>query len=362
MSQVFFFSYAKATNPLDGLQRLIAKSRFEEMIPRGKSVAIKLHMGELGNIRYIRPGFVRKVVDIVRSRGGKPFLFDTVASYPGGRATKEKYLNTASRNGFVEASMDAPIVITDDEDDLQTIPLSNRIGDCALREVKVPSLPLKSACMIVLSHVKGHELTGFGGAVKNLGMGCVSTETKRAQHSVNMPQFNEESDCDGCGECADACPTDAITVVNGKPVRAVAECISCGTCFVKCPLDCWVWPPGAKEKLQVCLAHAATAVLSAYQGKIAYVNFIQDVVPYCDCVAASGEPVVQDVGIAFSFDPVVIDKASLDLIDKAPIVPRSTSAKPPDILGKMHHTSSLVQLETAEKLKMGTLTYKLVSV
>jgi len=362
MSQVFFFSYMKAPNPLKGLQHLIDKSAFEAMIPRGKSVAIKLHMGELGNIRYIRPIFVRKVVDIVRSRGGKPFLFDTVASYPGERETKEKYLNTASKNGFVEASIDAPVVITDDADELQTIPIRNRVDDCQLTEVRVPSLPLKSDCMIVLSHVKGHELAGFGGAVKNLGMGCVSTETKRAQHSVNMPQFNEEGDCDGCGDCADMCPTNAITLVNGKPERAVAECISCGTCHLVCRSNGWVWPPGSKEKLQVCLAHSANAVVSACRGKIAYMNFIQDIVPLCDCIPASGSPVVQDVGITFSFDPVAIDKASLDLIDKAPVIPGSTSAKPPDILGKMHDTSSLVQLETAEKLKMGTLTYELVSV
>lgn len=362
MSEVLFFSYAKANRPVGGLGRLISKSAFEDMIPRGESVAIKLHMGELGNIRYLRPVFVRKVVDIIRSKGGKPFLFDTVANYPGGRDTKEKYLSTAAKNGFVEASVGAPVVIADDEDEQQTIPIVNRIKDCGLKEVKAPSLLLKSACMIVLSHVKGHEQTGFGGALKNLGMGCVSTETKRAQHYVNMPQFNEESDCDGCGKCAEKCPTGAITLVNGKPERVVAECSSCSTCFFICPSHCWVWPPGAKEKLQVCIGHTASAVVSGCRGKIAFVNFIQDVVPLCDCAAASGNPVVQDVGITFSLDPVAIDKASLDLIDKAPIIPGSTSAKPPDLMGKMHHTSSLIQLETAEKLKLGTLKYELVSV
>ena len=197
--------------------------------------------------------------------------------------------------------------------------------------------------------------------MKNLGMGCVSTETKRAQHFVNMPEFNE-ADCDGCGVCADVCPADAITMVNARPERETGKCIYCSTCLFECPSQCWVWPPGSKEKLQVYLAHAAVAVLSGYQGRMGFVNFIQDVVPHCDCAAASGRPIVQDVGIAFSFDPVAIDKASLDLIDRAPIVPSSKPRIPPDLLGKMHGTSSLVQLTAAEKLGMGTLTYEMISV
>ena len=361
MSQVLFFDYSKGRNPLGGVHALLDKSGFVEMIRNGGSVAIKLHMGELGNIRYIRPVFVREIVDIVRNRGGKPFLFETVASYPGERDTKQKYLNTAVKNGFAEATVGAPVVITDDEDKQKIIPISNRINDCELEQAKVPSLLLESPCILVVSHVKGHDLTGFGGALKNVGMGCVSSETKRAQHFVNMPQFNN-SDCDGCGKCIESCPTGAIKLVNETVEREVSECISCGTCLFRCPLHCWVWPAGSKEKLQVYLAHVASAVLSAYKGRIGFVNFVQDVVPHCDCAAPSGQPVVQDVGIVFSFDPVAVDKASLDLIDRAPIIPGSTSVTPPDVLGKMHQTDSLVQLVTAEKLGVGTLKYEMVAI
>ena len=132
--------------------------------------------------------------------------------------------------------------------------------------------------------------------------------------------------------------------------------------MVECPTETWFLPAGSKEEFQIYLAHAASAVLSGYRGKIAYMNFIQDVVPHCDCLPSSEKPVVQDIGIAFSFDPVAIDKASLDLIARAPIIPGSTSATPPDLLGKIHETNSLVQLTTAERLEIGTLKYDLVYV
>jgi len=362
LSKVFLFRYEKAVSPLDGLQSLMEKSGFEAIIPAGKVVAIKLHMGELGNIRYIRPALARKVVDIVKARGGKPFLFDTVINYPYSRQTREGYLSTAAINGFTEATMGAPVTIADDDDEYRTVPVRERICGCRLNKIKVPSILLNSACMIVLSHAKGSGLAGFGATMKNLGMGCVSRETKREQHSTGRPQFDEESGCDGCGTCADECPADAITIVDGKPERELTECISCCHCHYICPLHCWVWPPGTKERFQVGLAHAASAVISGYPGKAAYINFIQDITPRCDCVPAPGLPIVQDVGIAFSLDPVALDRASLDLIDRSPVIPGATTAKPPDMLGKMSDTSSLIQLETAEKLNLGSMKYALVEV
>jgi len=362
MSQVLFFDYSNEINALAGLRRLISKSQLRDMIPKEKSVAIKLHMGELGNIRYLRPPFARQVVDIVKAEKGKPFLFDTVAAYPGERRTKAKYLRTAAKNGFVRSSVNAPIAIAGDKDEMQSIRIETLVDGCRLRDVTVPSVLLQSSFLVVLSHVKGHELTGMGGAVKNMGMGCVSTKTKQAQHHVNMPVWDDNSDCDGCGKCVDACPAHAIKLVDGAPVREAVECTACGTCHFVCPSHCWAWPEGSKEELQINLAHAASGVMPAFRGKSIFINFIQDVVPLCDCAAASGRPVVQDVGIALSLDPVAVDKASLDLIDKAPVIPGTTSSTPPDLLGKMHNTSSLVQMKTAEKLRLGSMDYELVRV
>ena len=258
--------------------------------------------------------------------------------------------------------MNAPVEVAGDDDEQQSIQIPSPVEGCQLKQAQVASLLLQSSFLIVLSHVKGHELTGFGGAIKNLGMGCVSTETKQAQHRVNTPIFDDDSDCDACGKCVQACHVRAIELVDAKPIRATAECTACGSCHFVCPSHCWVWPPGSKDKLQQYLGHAASAVMSSFRDRIVFINFIQDVVPLCDCAPASGQPIVQDVGIALSLDPVAVDKACLDLIDQAPIIPGATVSKPPDLLGKIHGTSSLIQLETAQKLKMGSLEYELVAV
>ena len=361
MSKVFFFDYSKEGSILSGIRSLCEKSAILEIIPKDGSVAIKLHMGELGNITYLRPVFVRRVVDLVKQAGGKPFVTDTTTLYPGGRDTESKYLSTAASNGFVEESLGAPVVIADgDGHDGIPVPLESIIDSCKLKEVEVATKIYEASFLLVLSHVKGHMLSGFGGAIKNLAMGCVTKKSKSEQHRENPPLL-EESKCDGCEACIKICPTEAITLEEGRPKRDSEKCIYCSTCLFECPSDALFWERGNKERFQVYLAHAASAVWRKFEGRTGFINFVQDVTPHCDCAAPAGKPVVPDIGILASLDPVAIDKASLDLIDKSPIILSPTPPTPPDILGKMHNNDSLVHLKTAQRLGLGSLDYKLIT-
>ncbi len=361
MSKVFFFDYSKEGSILSGIRSLYEESAIFEMIPKDGSVAIKLHMGELGNITYIRPVFVRRVVDLVKQAGGKPFITDTTALYPGARDTGSKYLSTAASNGFVEQSIGAPVVIADgDGYDGIPAPVKRTVDGCELKDVEVATKIYEAPFLLVLSHVKGHVLAGFGGAIKNLAMGCVTKKSKSEQHRENPPLL-DEAKCDGCEACIKICPVDAITLENGKPKRNSEKCICCSTCIFECPSGALFWEKSNRERFQVYLAHAASAVLHRFEGRIGFINFVQDVTPQCDCAAPAGKPVVPDIGILASLDPVAIDKASLDLIDKSPSILSPTPLTPPDILGKMHNIDSLVQLRVAQKLGLGNLEYELIT-
>jgi len=361
MSKVFFFDYATEQDVLSGIESLYTELALLEMIPKGSSVAVKLHMGELGNITYIRPVFVRKVVDLIKQAGGKPFVTDTTALYPGERDTAEKYLLTAAFHGFVPESLGAPVIIADRNGyDGVSAPVESTVAGCQLKEVKVATKIYEADFLLVLSHVKGHMLTGFSGAIKNLGMGCVTKETKRRQHAVNSPLL-DESKCDECGACVKLCPTGALTMERGKPKRDLGKCLHCSTCLFECPSGALFWGNGVKEQLQVYLAHAALAVMHRFNGRAGFINFVQDVTPHCDCNAPAGRAIVPDMGMLAALDPVAIDKASIDLIDQAPIILSPKPLTPPDILGKLHNTDSLVQLRVAQRLGLGNLGYQLIS-
>jgi uncharacterized Fe-S center protein len=357
-SEVFFFPYDRGRAFLKGLRTVFAK--VADVVSAGDSVAVKVHMGEYGGSAYLRPPIVRRACDLIKEAGGKPFVTDTTTLYPLGRFTASQYLATAARNGFTEESVGAPVVIADGEQgyDGEWVAIPRQVSGCSLDRVKIASKIFDADSMVVLSHLKGHELAGFGGSIKNVAMGCVTKESKGAQHRANRAVI-DISKCNGCGQCVEACPFKALSLVEEKMVRDEEKCLDCSHCVYLCPEGVYSLPAGAKERFQISLAHAAAGVLGRFQSKVAFINFVQDVTRQCDCVAPSGFPVVPDIGILASKDAVAVDKASLDLVAKSRPFGKFADISSPDILGKINGTDSLIQVRTAQELGLGNMTYEL---
>jgi len=357
-SEVFFFPYEKNMAFLRGLRTLF--SEIADAVSVGDSVAVKVHMGEYGSSAYLSPPIVHRVCDLIKEAGGKPFVTDTTTLYPARRFTASQYLATAAFNGFTEESLGAPVVIADGEQgyDGEWVYISKQIPDCSLNKIKIAREIFDADSMIVLSHLKGHELSGFGGSIKNVAMGCVTKDSKAAQHRLNRGVM-ELSKCTGCGQCVEVCAFKALSVIEEKIARDEEKCMNCNNCLYVCPEKVFSLPPQAQERFQVYLAHAAAGVLSHFRSKVAFINFIQDVTPLCDCVAPSGLPVVPDIGILASTEVVAIDKASLDLIAQSKPLGEFANVNSPDILGKINGTDSLIQVKTAQELDLGNMAYKL---
>ena len=357
-SEVFFSPYDKSTAFLRGLRTLFSK--VANVISEGDSVAVKVHMGEYGGSAYLRPPIVRRACDLIKEAGGKPFVTDTTTLYPAKRYTASQYLETAAINGFTEESLGVPVVIADGEQgyDGEWVYISKRVSDCSLDRIKIARGIFDADSMIVLSHLKGHELSGFGGSIKNVAMGCVTKDSKAAQHRLNRGVM-DLSKCTGCGQCVEACAFKALSVIEEKIARDDEKCMNCNNCLYVCPEKVFSFPPQAQERFQVYLAHATAGVLSRFRSKVAFINFIQDVTPLCDCVTPSGLPVVPDIGILASTDVVAIDKASLDLIAQSKPLGDFANVSSPDILGKINGTDSLIQVRTTQELDLGNMAYKL---
>ena len=357
-SQVFLFRYGGERSFLGGLRVLFSK--IAGVVSQGDVVAVKVHMGEYGGSTYIRPPLVRRVCDLVKKAGGKPFVTDTTTLYPARRFTARQYLDTAAFNGFTRESLEAPVVIADGEEgyDGVWVNIPKQVSDCPLDRIKVANEIASADSLVVLSHFKGHDLSGFGGSIKNIAMGCVTKESKAAQHRANRAEI-DLSKCTGCGNCAEACPFKALAIIKDKVNRYDEKCMNCNHCAFLCPEEAFYLSPGVKEKFQLYLAHAASGVLNQFHNRVAFINFIQDVTPLCDCAAPSGLPVVPDIGILASMDVVAVDKASLDLMAEAKPIGKYSEISSPDILGEIHGTDSLVQLRVAQELGLGKMFYEL---
>ncbi len=314
--------------------------------------AIKMHFGEKGNDTHIPPDWVRPVVSEIKKRGGKPFLTDTCVLYKSQRDNALDHLRLAHEHGFTIDKTGTSVVIAD-----------GLLGG-AEKEVKIPgeifqkvalsTVALEANALVVLTHVTGHIATGMGGAIKNIGMGFASRKGKLRQHSVMKPAISEGK-CTGCEVCIHWCPEDAIAM-NGKAARIDSKkCIGCGECLVVCRFNAvkYDWRVSNVDLQKRMTEHALGAVISKH-GKVGFLNFIISVTKDCDCLSGPQKPIIPDIGILASTDPVAIDSASIDLIH------RTTGKALTDL--SYPHIDPWVQIHHGEKIGLGSMDYELVPV
>ena len=368
-SKVYFtdFRTRVGVSLTEKLQRLIKKAGITDIDMDGKFVAIKMHFGELGNLSYLRPNYAKAVADVVKECGGKPFLTDCNTLYPGSRKNALEHLDCANINGFNTITTGCQIIIGDGlrgTDDI-TIPVRN--GEYC-KEAYIGRAVMDADIFISLTHFKGHESTGFGGAIKNIGMGCGSRAGKMHQHNSGKPIVHDDL-CRGCRRCAKECGSDAITYENGKAVINQDICKGCGRCIGACAFDAienqnW----NANEILGRKMAEYSQAVCDGRP--TFHISLVRDISPNCDCHGENDAPILPDVGIFASFDPVALDQACVDACLHATPMPNSQlSDNLADPHWHHHHDNFLDSnpnvrwketLEHAEKIGLGTREYELI--
>jgi uncharacterized Fe-S center protein len=311
MSDVIFAPVSNKPAPRI-IKELIKEEDYLDDVKKGDYVGIKLHVGELGNSAYVKPEIVKVIVDELKKRGAKPFLFDCNSLYRGRRWNGVDHLMNASKNGFTYEAVGAPFIVGDgirgmDETDIE-------IKDYGIVSAHVGKIIEDIDYLFVLTHYKFHELFGYGGAIKNIGMGMASRRGKLFLHSDIRPDVNV-SKCVGCSVCMITCPSKAITIKDTAQLNKDA-CIGCGVCIVACKFGAiefeWTNTWECVEKT----LHYSKAVIDKV-GKCVYLNVLTDITPHCDCYGYTKGLVVPDIGFMFSKDIVSIDAASADLIEKA---------------------------------------------
>ena len=312
------FRCSDSENLQQKFTRLLKTAGLGKLDLDGKYAAIKMHFGEPGCLAMLRPNWVKTLADFIKDAGGRPFLTDANTLYVGRRKNALDHIETAYENGFSPFSTGCPVIIADGlkgTDDV-AVPLPD---GRYVKEAYIGRAFVDADVIVSLTHFKCHEMTGIGGALKHLGMGCGSRAGKKAMHSSVHPQV-EQSLCVGCGKCTRECAHDACTLKGRKASIDPKKCVGCGRCIGACNRDAIQTDFG--EPCTVMHGKIAEYAAAAVRGKPAFhVSFICDVSPHCDCHAMNDVPLVPDVGIAASLDPVALDKACADLVNAAPMMP-----------------------------------------
>ena len=300
---------------------LLERAGLGGAIADGDFVAIKLHFGEEGNTGFVQPVFAREVVRLVKEQGGKPFLTDANTLYSGQRWNAVDHLADAIHHGFSYATVEAPIIIADGLSGAESCEVDIE-GFKHFESVRIGSAAVHADAMVAITHVKGHEATGFGGALKNVGMGLGCRSAKQRMHADFKPD-PDAAKCTACKRCVTACPVDAISI--GPDRVAVVDytlCYGCGECVASCSYGAiaieWKTTP---EAIQEKIVEHVAGVLKGKEGKVIYLSFVTNVSPDCDCWSFSDAPVVADIGVLASTDIVAIDQAAYDLVVAATGLP-----------------------------------------
>lgn len=362
-STVYLVRSADRDDMVARLDALLDRAGVGGITDEGRMVAVKMHFGESSRTGHVRPHFIRRIVAWLTRMGVRPFVTDANTLYRGTRCDAIDHLRAAAEHGFTQSAVGAPIIIADGLRGTTEVRLP--VDGRHVHEAAFAAELAKADAILSVAHFKGHELSGFGGAIKNLGMGGASRSGKLEQHSTTKPFVRET--CIGCGTCAEWCPADAILVDEQAEIDE-ETCIGCGECIAVCPVKAvgirW---DQATDVFQEKMVEYAKAIVESRPGAVGYVNFITDVHPLCDCFGKAKKPICPDVGVVASLDPVAIDQASYDLVNEAPALQDSDLSsgyrQGGDKFRDLHpEVDSTVQLRYAEALGLGTRDYDLVDV
>ncbi len=366
-AKVYFWDLSSSRKvPFDRrLRKLLKSSKWAGQLQPGDLVAVKIHFGEAGSTGFLSPQFVKPVIDFLRKAGAKPFLTDTNTLYIGQRGESVSHALQAAGHGFDPLLLGAPVIIADGVKSNHEVSVKgpgHHFEHCYLA-----GDILDADSLITLSHVTGHELTGFAGALKNIAMGCATRKGKMQQHCGLGPRL-EQDNCQGCGECIEVCGSGALRLdEQGRAEIDRDSCNGCAACLLACRygalvVDYQMELPLFMERL----VEYAGAVLQAVSRPALHLNYLLNVTAGCDCCSDKNRPMCPDIGVLASYDPVALDQAGYDLVNQAPgrdsVLPESRQR------GQDKFASLYPRAETehcfayAQQLGLGKRDYQLISV
>lgn len=367
-----YFSDLRArpgTNLIQKLKKLIYAAGIRNIDFDKKMVAIKIHFGEPGNLAYLRPNYAKAVADVVKDLGGRPFLTDCNTLYVGRRKDALEHLDSAYENGFSPFSTGCHVIIADGLKGTDDVEVPVKGGEL-VQNAKIGRAIMDADIVLSLNHFKGHEATGFGGALKNLGMGCGSRAGKMEMHCSGKPDVDPEK-CVGCHTCARNCAQGAISFDTGKAYIDHDKCVGCGRCLGACNFNAvYNSNDSAVKELDMKIAEYAKAVVDGRPNF--HINLAMDISPYCDCHAENDTPILPDIGMFASFDPVALDQACADACNAQQPLPGSLLDDHMHEEGFQdrhdHFCNTTPESEWedclahAEKIGLGSRTYELVKI